>query len=165
VVYDSKEFYVALSEDSHVDSGVMWVSGATSGSNIWNSGAGKETNLIRLAANVKLDALVLGAILQDAKDSDTTVAGFDKQKGAILSAAYTMDKETFKAQFGHSTTDNATAGKNDAKINSLVLGLDHSLGKGAKAYVYLAQVKTESFAASGVKEKDSTLGIGFEQKF
>jgi predicted porin len=167
VVYDTKDIYVALSEDSHVDSGVLWFSEATSGVDIW----GTETNIIRLAAEMKIDTLVVGAILQDAKDSDTNliVNGFTKQQGAILSAAYTMDKETFKAQFGHSKIDVQNSAQNDAKLNSISLGLDHSLGKGAKAYVYLAQVKTDNMKAGvnaqGVKETDNTLGIGFEQKF
>jgi predicted porin len=171
VVFDTSDLYLALAVDSHVNSGLMNQNGNVSPTAVgapsltqWEN----ETDILRLAGQVKvMDDLALGAILQTAKEVNSgqylTTGNPDKQKGAILSAAYTMDKETFKAQFGHSVTE--IIGANDVTINSLTLGVDHSLSKTAKAYAYATGMKVRDIPGNTSDEKESTVGIGFEQKF
>jgi predicted porin len=167
VVFDANDLYLALAVDSHVNSGQMMQNGNVSPTAALG-GWGKETDIVRLAGQIKvMDSLSLGAILQSAKDIDSsqylTTGNADKQKGAILSAAYTMDKETFKVQFGHSKTE--VIGAKDVTINSLTLGADHSLSKTAKAYAYVTGMKVRDIPGNTADQKESTVGIGFEQKF
>ncbi|MDP2227366.1 MAG: porin [Moraxellaceae bacterium] len=126
-------------------------------------GGGAADNLaadaLRLSVsyNLKPVGLTLGALYQTA-ESDISAQDIE-QDGFVLSAALKFaDKWTAKAQFGQSTTEVNTV-ETDRSTTSL--GLDYSLGKGARAYGYYTLNNTK--AATDIDT--NIFGVGLDYSF
>lgn len=111
----------------------------------------KGYDVIRLATQVKLGALKLGAILQSQEQAD--VAGSSADEGVVLSAAYSAGQLTYKAQV---QTINQAADQDAVSV-----GVDYKLGKNTKAFTWLTRESSD--AANAVDTK--TLAFGIEHKF
>ncbi|MBC3764807.1 porin [Neptunicella marina] len=104
----------------------------------------KGYDTTRVSMQTKLDDLKIGAIFQRQEAVDTGVS----KNGYLVSAAYAVDKLTYKAQI--QTLE-------DDKVISV--GADYSLGKNTKLFAFYADRNMEN-------DPDSDwLAIGLEQKF
>ncbi|MFQ5468666.1 MAG: porin [Gammaproteobacteria bacterium] len=124
--YNRDNLYVAAAVDSKVDG----------------------MDVVRLAGQYKLDALTVGAILNQSEAS----SGGSAENGFIVSGSYKVDSLTLKAQVA-SSDEKAKGGQ------QVALGVDKKLGKKTKAFVYFAQVEDD------VNAKKSASGVGLEHKF
>lgn len=111
-------------------------------------------DLIRVVAQYIMDDLQLGVMYQQNEDN----LGTKDESGFFVSAAYTIDKTTLKAQYG-SIEDDVDGDKED----TLSLGADYKLAKGTKVYVFYTD-NTDS-AVGQADTDDSAFGVGMEHKF
>jgi len=116
--YSKDDLYIALAGDQDVD----------------------DQDLLRIVSQYNMDALQLGLMYQE---NDTT-----DESGYFASAAYKIDKTTYKAQYG-SNKDKTT----------LSLGADYKLAKNTKTFVFYTDIEHPS------KGDSSTFGMGLEHKF
>lgn len=129
VTYEADSLYAALAMDKDV--------------------AGFDS-VIRLAAGYKMDALQLGAMIQQ---SDTGAADW---MSFLVSAAYTMDKNVLKAQVISS----------EDQVDVISVGGEHNFTEATKAYLHVATASWEAAAAaSGVDSDDTVVTIGMQTKF
>lgn len=98
----------------------------------------------RVSVQGKFDALKLGAVLH----RQEAVNGGASQDGALVSAAYSIDKVVWKAQYQTLEDDNSAS-----------IGADYKLGKSTKAYVWYTDRSMEQ------SEDKSWLAVGIEHKF
>lgn len=98
----------------------------------------------RLSVQGKFDALVLGAILHRQEAS----TGGSKKDGAMVSAAYTLNKVVLKAQYQTLEDD-----------DSISIGADYKLGKSTKAFIWYTDRQLDQ------SEDESWLALGLEHKF
>ena len=111
-------------------------------------------DLMRVVAQNTMDDLQLGIMYQQNEDN----LGTKDESGFFVSAAYTIDKTTLKAQYG-SIEDDVDGDKED----TLSLGADYKLAKGTKVYVFYTD-NTDS-AVGQADTDDSAFGVGMEHKF
>lgn len=109
--------------------------------------AAENLEVSRLVAQIKLDALTLGALYENQDN------GTEDDSGFLVSAAYKIGKTTLKTQLGQS--DNKA---DDAE--TLSLGVDYKLAKKAKVFAYYTDNSFKDSAAD-----DSFAGVGLEYKF
>lgn len=81
-----------------------------------------DEQIIRLVGGVTMGQLQLGGLLQNVDD------GKDDHLEALVSAAYTMGANTFKAQLTMDDTD-------DTEAMQVTAGVDHKLSSNTKVYV------------------------------
>jgi predicted porin len=98
----------------------------------------------RLSVQGKFDALVLGAILHRQEAS----TGGSKKDGAMVSAAYTINKVVLKAQYQTLEDD-----------DSISIGADYKLGKSTTAFIWYTDRQLDQ------SEDESWLALGLEHKF
>ena len=121
-----------------------------------------KRDLIRLAANYTFaDSVTLGALVQSSEISDEDKYGVADETGYVASLAWKLDSWKLKVQYAAADIDE-DADKDAEKI-SLVLGADYKLAKTTKVYGYFAS--DEQTDTAGVKEEQSTFGLGLEHKF
>ena len=132
VSYNKDDLYLAVAGDQDVD----------------------NQDLMRFVAQYKMDALKLGFLYQDNQD----ILGTKDETGCFGSAAYTIDKTTFKIQYGF-VDDNLDGGKEE----TLSLGADYKLAKSTKLYVFFTD-NTDSEIGLADSEQ-SSFGLGMEHKF
>lgn len=135
-VYKADNLYLALAHDSEVD--------------------GNDTAITRLVAQYSIDAFKLGAAIQQTEYNKT-----DDSLGYVLSAAYKVGKNTFKAQYTAEGETSKGANDDDAMIS---LGVDHKLSKKVKVYGYYTDLE-EDKSVKNEAQDESTFGLGFEVKF
>ena len=129
VSYNKDGLYVAVSADSNV----------------------KDTDLIRVVSQYKLDAWQLGLMYQESEEVD----GTNDKSGFFASAAYKIDNITYKAQYGNNENDTDGSDK-----TTLSLGADFKLAKNTKSFVFFTENESSDEASS-----TKTFGLGLEHKF
>jgi predicted porin len=129
VTYENDLFYAALGLDSDVE----------------------NRDVVRFVSQLYLGNLTLGALYQESEK--TQVPGADKEDGTFVSAAYKVNKFTWKAQYG--VSDERAPGK-----EQLTTGFDYSLGDNTKLFTYIT-----TFAADNSALENDHYGIGFEHRF
>jgi len=102
----------------------------------------KDQDLLRIVSQYQMEALQLGLMYQE---NDTT-----DESGYFASAAYRVDKTTYKAQYG-SNKDKTT----------LSLGADYKLAKNTKTFLFY----TDNNNPDPSVGDSNTFGIGLEHKF
>ncbi len=107
----------------------------------------------RLAAQYKLGALTVGAMLNESQKANSNNA---EESSTILSAAYKINDWNLKAQFG--SGDERSKGREQASF-----GVDYKLGDKSKVYVYTSSLKDD--VAGAAKLDESTTGFGVEHSF
>ena len=121
-----------------------------------------KRDLLRLAGNVAVtDAVTLGALYQTSEINDEDENGVADESGYALSVAWKIDSWKLKAQYAAADIDKDA--DDDAEKTSLVLGADYKLAKATKVYGYFAA--DEQTDTAGVKDEQSTFGLGLEHKF
>ncbi len=121
-----------------------------------------KRDLIRLAANYTFaDSVTLGALVQSSEISDEDKYGVADETGYVASLAWKLDSWKLKVQYAAADIDEDA--DKDAEKTSLVLGADYKLAKTTKVYGYFAS--DEQTDTAGVKEEQSTFGLGLEHKF
>lgn len=121
----------------------------------------KDSDAIRLSGVVKISALKLGAIIEQA---NTGRASADSQTRYVLSGAYKVSGgNTLLLQYANS--EDANNGKKDiAGSSDLTLGFSHELGKSTA--IYGAANKAENFEGKkGANETTLVLGVVHKFKF
>lgn len=160
VVYDTETLYLAAAMDNDV----------------YNDESGSFVDIYRLTGQVKMGDLVLGAIVQQADGSSNNDdafmftsnngshgAGVPELDSEMVSAAYTMGDNTFKAQYGIGRGQIASTA--DAHVEQWSLGLDHKLGKNATAYGYYTSYYDDEGKTYGDKYHETAFGVGLRLKF
>jgi len=183
-VYDTPELFLALAHNENS----LITTAATSAAN--PKGGGQD--ITRLVAQFKpISTLALGALYQTAKahDDGTDNLGkpasfsgnpglqtgaaalpgvaFEKQKGYVLSASYTIEgNNVIKAQYGNSKGDTTATGDSAVEQKVTSIGYDYKLGKNAKVFTYYAKYKgTYSKPGTDDSLDAKTFAVGYEQKF
>lgn len=141
--WENKMVYVAAAMDSKVKDTIVSnkITGATSS---------KETDSIRLVGQLKLGDAQLGALWQQTESSDGKI---DSEDGYLVSAAYTIDRTTLKAEYG----------KSDQKLlggELMSIGVDYKLAKNTTALAFYTDVSSDIR-----KDEKSAFGVGLEHKF
>lgn len=158
LVFDKDNVYMALAFDNNVsgdaDKGVLNIPGDTS-----FYGPAVEMDTLRAVGSVKLGDLRLGGLLQQSDAEDGSDA---EQTGLLLSAAYTVQKWTFKAEFA---TSEGEAGPADlGEIQQLAIGADYQWTQTFKAYGFLGMFEFDAPAPGA--DTDLTLaGVGMALNF
>lgn len=129
LAYENERFYAALGLDSDVE----------------------DRDVVRFVSQLYLGNLTLGALIQESER--TNVPSADSEDGVFVSAAYKVNKFTWKAQFGES--DQKAAGK-----EQFTAGFDYSLGGNTKLFTYFT-----TFAADNSVLENDHYGVGFEHRF
>jgi predicted porin len=114
----------------------------------------KDQDLLRIVSQYKIDDLKLGFMYQDSEKND----GSSDESGYFFSAAYKIDKITYKAQFG-SLEDDADGDEEQ----TFSLGADYKLAKNTKAFVFFTDNADSS--EDGSNSDETSFGIGLEHKF
>ncbi|RCU49103.1 MULTISPECIES: porin [Corallincola] len=143
------DLYAGLAMDSQVDGG-------------WD--------IIRATVGYKWEDLKLGFIVQNQEQDKDWGGNGEDQTGFMLSAAYTIDAWTLKAQY-QTMEDADGAGKysegNDA--SAISVGADYKLGKPTKVYAYYTMRDWDDAeyenAGGDMEDDESYFGIGLEHKF
>jgi len=159
VAYTAGNLYAALAHDTdmgvRVYDGIDALNGTASDDPL--SSATLVVDTTRAVAQYTMGNIQLGAIVQQAEDvddSDTT------QDGYLLSAAYGMDKTTFKVQLASAT--NETAG-GDTDVQAIGLGVDQKLSAQTTVYGALNML---SYEADGADEQTKdNLAVGIVHSF
>lgn len=161
VAFEQDGLYLALAMDNDVvgdgDDGKL---NAPAGSFYGPAAVGLELDTIRLVAGVTLGDLRLGALYQQAEAEGAGVQ--PEQTGYLLSAAYTVDKWTFKGEYAASEGE---AGAVDlGEISQLALGADYQWTQTFKVYGLLGLFEYDEPTAT--TEADLTLvGVGMALSF
>ncbi|MDX1800322.1 MAG: porin [Marinobacter sp.] len=140
VVFENDMFYGALAYDSKVNTTLL------------DRGGKGMTDSIRGAAMAKISNFEVGALVEQAEDSDNSDL---KDNSYLISGAVTLDRLKLKAQYGIADTSNTN---NTYKLAAI--GADYKLAKHSKSYIYFSQLKNDN---SG--DDINTFGVGFEHKF
>lgn len=98
----------------------------------------------RVSVQGKFDALKLGVILQRQEAVESGISA----EGVLLSAAYSVGKIIFKAQYQTLEDD-----------NSATIGADYSLGKSTKVFIWYTDRSLDN------SEDKSWLALGLDHKF
>lgn len=119
--------------------------------------------MVSLAAT---ESLKLGVMAQQAEGVD---ANKSRETGWLVSAAYSLDRVTLKAQAGQGLADKDAAGNaSDAKQEQMALGMDYKLAKNVTAFSY-AGVMRNSDGADGTAvdetRSDYNVGLGLSLSF
>ncbi|HET8711251.1 MAG TPA: porin [Spongiibacteraceae bacterium] len=149
-----------------------------------------NTNTVRAVGQFDIGPVKLGALAQQAKRDNSTIAGsdayiqsvsglpgsvkspiadfgsdYEKQDAYALSAAWKIDAWTLKGQYAQSTSKRVS-NLSDTKAKNYALGVDYALNKNAKVFAYYAAIDTDgdSSVYDG-KLKDKTVAVGWEFKF
>lgn len=110
---------------------------------------------IRAAVQGNVAGLKLGAMVQLTEDDNNNTEG----TGYVLSAAHTVGKNTFKAQYSTEEVENTvTKAKLDTSLMNV--GVDHKLSDKAKVFAYYGGLNNDGLAAD-----PSTIAVGMELKF
>ncbi|WP_284378487.1 porin [Litoribrevibacter albus] len=119
----------------------------------------KGISIIRAVAGYKINDITLGALYQTSEGELESNKDYDDD-GFLLSAAYSMDKLTFKGQFISSDQSVDTKGPIDGEGGEMfTLGVDYKLGKKTKTYVYYGDGENDA------KDELTVYGLGLEHKF
>jgi predicted porin len=119
----------------------------------------KGISTIRAVAGYSINNITLGALFQQSEGELDSNEDYD-ENGFLLSAAYKMDKFTFKGQFVSSDQSVDTKGPIDGEGGEMfTLGVDYKLGKKTKTYVYYGDGENDADAELTV------YGLGLEHKF
>ena len=114
----------------------------------------KDQDLMRLVTQYKIDAFKLGFMYQDSEKND----GSSDESGYFFSAAYKVDKITYKAQFA--TLEDDADGDEEETFS---MGADYKLAKNTKAFVFYTDNSDTS--ADGSSDDETAFGFGLEHKF
>jgi predicted porin len=167
----------------------------------------ENTDILRVAGQVYLGSVTLGALAQEATVHDdysvlgvptagigkmggiaknistdnglydiasaTGVGVWNKQSAMVVSAAWTIDDYTLKAQYGSSktSTDSSVDPLNLAEfeIESTSVGVDYQIDKYSKVFAYYSLLDANPDAAftKGTIKDDQwqTFGVGIEMNF
>lgn len=152
IAYDKDGLYLAVALDNDV---VGDADDGTLNSDFSFYGPSAEADTIRLVAGINLSGLRLGALYQQ---SEAEGAGVQpEQTGYLLSAAYTLQKWTFKGQFAASEGEVGAA--DIGEITQLSVGADYQWTQSFKTYGFLGQFEFDDPAPAS--ETDLTLvGVG-----
>lgn len=119
----------------------------------------KGISIIRAVAGYKINDITLGALYQQSEGELESNEDYDDD-GFLLSAAYKMDKVTFKGQYVSSDQSVDSKGPIDGEGGEMfTLGVDYKLGKKTKTYVYYGDGENDADAELTV------YGLGLEHKF
>ena len=159
LTYQADNFYAALAVDDNVN--------------------GLDT--VRLSGSYQLGNLKLGALRQEseAADSDNEikvkgaigdvltnfVSDIDEQESFVISAAYTVDQWTLKAQIVEATSEGSN---NELDSSAITIGVDYKLSERTKLYSYYSELtvdKEEAIGLSGDYEYNAMGLVGIEHKF
>lgn len=168
VVFDKDGLYLALAVDNDVmgtpDDGVLL--GGSAYLAIANVLLGATPPIdavamdtLRLVGAVDVAGLRLGALYQE---SDVETVGIPaEQTGLLLSAAYNVQKWTFKAEYAQS--EGEAFGLDLGEITQLAVGADYQWTQAFRVYGMLGQYQLD---AAGVELADLTLaGVGMALNF
>lgn len=139
LTYDQNGLYLAAAIDAD-DEGVVYAG---------NTGV----QVIRLVGGYTMGALQIGGLLQNV-DAD----GISDFNQLLVSAAYTMGDNTFKAQFGMDDKDNDEA-------TMLTVGLDHKLSSNTKVYALATMAERDTSPAAAQILDKTALSTGVQIKF
>jgi len=191
VVYDTPELFLALAHNENSLITTAATSAYVNPTTVANpEGAGQD--ITRLVAQFKpMSDLALGALYQTAKAHDSSGVDnlgkpasftgnpglqtgaaalpgvpFEKQKGYVLSASYTMANNVFKLQYGNSKGDTTQTGDSSVDQKVTAVGYDYKLGAKAKVFAYYAKYKG-TYSKTGTDDSldANTFAVGYEQKF
>lgn len=114
----------------------------------------------RIAGQVTLDAIKLGALYQVAEDNfDTNPT---ERAGFILSAAYDMDGTVFMAQYGDTEKESSTGATLEER-SEWTLGVHKNYSKTTTVYAEMSDYTVEAPATADVET--FTVSTGIRKKF
>jgi len=140
VIYEQGNLFFAAAVDQDVK-------GDVKGKDAW-----------RIAGQVKLDAIKLGALYQVAEDNTVNP---NERSGFILSAAYDLNGTVFLAQYGDTEQENASGTTIDER-SEFSLGIHKNYSKSTTLY---AEVSDYSQGLSGSEVDTFTFSTGIRKKF
>lgn len=140
VVFENDMFYGALAYDSDIQTTLL------------DRGTKGKTKILRGAAMAKISNFEVGALVQQAEDSDNSDL---KDDSYLVSGAVKLDRLKLKAQYGIADTNTT-----DNSYKLLAVGADYKLAKNSKSYIYFSQLKNDNTG-----DDNNTFGIGIEHKF
>lgn len=129
VAYEQGGLYLAAAVDQGGEDGVQL-----------------DEDTIRVTATYTMDALQLGAMVQNSEPSDGSA---DDVNSFLVSAAYTMGKNVLKGQF-MSTED---------VVDVIAVGGEHNFTGMTKAYVHVAMGDWDN------DDQDTVVSLGMQTKF
>jgi len=116
-------------------------------------------DLIRAVAQWQLDALQLGVMYQ--QNENNTDSDLKDESGYFVSAAYTIDAVTLKAQYGMLEDDAQFADQEEEETWSV--GADYKLAKSTKLFAFYTA--NEDLAGVKAASDKDYVGVGLEHKF
>lgn len=138
VVYSAGSLYAALGLEKNLDD-----TSANNGIPLVSSGGIDPTATRdggRIVLGYMADNLQVGGLFQSTSVTNDAAGKLDEQ-AVLLSAAYTMDKCTFKGELGYNKLDAGSG--NETKITFAGLGLDHHFSKSTKGYGLVGYQKVD----------------------
>lgn len=173
VAYEAGGFYLAAAMDMDASNGPYQTPFVDGAGNVLNEG-GRDT--IRLVGTYTMNALTLGAMVQKSELSNAsdiedgieaalvlppgTVTYQDDETAIVLSGAYAMGKNTFKAQLAMVENDDGSA--DELETMFIGLGYDHNFTQMTKVY---GQYSMTNYEAGSADADDNVLSIGLQTKF
>ena len=171
VAFEQDNLYLALAHDSEIESGVTAVDFATDllsdddiddisdaiGVDI-SDGLDVRMDVTRLVGQFNMDAFEFGALYQMAEDSEE---GDAEETGYILSGAFKVGANKFKAQYGASEFE-LDGVSETLDITQLALGMEHKLSKQTKLFTHYIMKELE--VGDGDAET-TNIAFGMEHKF
>ena len=126
-------------------------------------------DVLRFVAGVKLDALELGFLWQNAKTIEEITVQGEQENGEedsiVLSAGFMLTPDTkLMAQYVDTSHDNG----DDMDSSQWTLGVDHRVGDRTKVYAYATQREAEGVDGAGDSISGRDVGvfsIGAEHRF
>ncbi len=127
----------------------------------------QSRDILRLAGNVNIGPVRLGALVQESSAHHEDLYKVDDETAWLVSALWKVGQFDIKAQYGQGEIE-AEDDVNDYERSLLVAGVDYKLAKTTKTYLYYAapQYDYDENNTNGDEDIDEqTLGLGFEHKF
>lgn len=151
LIFDDGTFYGALAYDSNIEDELI------ADQTVDPAGANGDSriDILRATGQVRINNLELGGILQQAEDSN----GAGEETSYLVSAGYSIDRVTLKAQYGLTDADSV-----NNEVTLLGLGADYRVGDQSKVFGYFQDLEPDN-ASGATDSEDTRFGVGFEHKF
>lgn len=123
-----------------------------------------ELDTVRLVASYGNDTFQVGGLYQQSEVQGTGVQ--PEQTGLLVSGSFTMDKLTFKLQYGASESEQGPA--KGGEITQLSAGVDYRWTQATKLYALVGtfEYDTPTQVFAGLKDADLSLfGVGMAHSF
>lgn len=164
LTYNAEKFYVGVAADQNV----------------------QNTDTIRLAGEITLGPVKVGALYQNAEVNDKDFGGlnlgkvgpvpsgdsdfvsnYKDQDAWLLSGEWKISGPwKLKAQYGQSQAKPVTAGLDETELKLGAIGIDYKLNDNSKLFAFYASVEGEGETAiSNDTVTDKTYAVGYELKF